>query len=101
MPLRIRIHNHDKSYKKINGAANALGNEGFVNAISECMGIEIDNYLAFDLDAVRDIVDHVGGVDIDIPAGIRDGEKIRLLGKGNPGTVGSPPGDLYIRIKIC
>ena len=41
----------DKSYKKINGAANALGNEGFVSAISECMGIEIDNYLAFDLDA--------------------------------------------------
>ena len=39
-------------------------------------------------------------LEIDIPAGIRTGEKIRVLGKGNPGTAGSPPGDLYIRIVI-
>lgn len=58
----------ENSYKKINGAPNTLGNEGFVNDVSESMGIEIDNYLALDLDAVSDMVDHIGGVDIDIPA---------------------------------
>jgi len=49
---------------------------------------------------VRGIGNKVKEYEIDIPSGIREGEKIRLLGKGNPGTIGSPPGDLYVRIKI-
>lgn len=49
---------------------------------------------------IRGIGNKVKEYEIEIPAGIRDGEKIRLLGKGNPGTIGSPPGDLYVKIKI-
>ncbi len=37
---------------------------------------------------------------IKIPAGINDGDKLRLLGKGNCGNFGKNPGDLYICIKI-
>jgi curved DNA-binding protein len=38
--------------------------------------------------------------DITIPAGIKDGDKIKLLGKGHPGIIGAPPGDLYVTIHI-
>lgn len=37
---------------------------------------------------------------IKIPAGIRNGEKIRLLGQGKAGENGGKNGDLFIRIKI-
>jgi molecular chaperone DnaJ len=37
---------------------------------------------------------------IKIPAGINDGETIRLSGQGEAGEKGSPSGDLYLKIKI-
>ena len=38
-------------------------------------------------------------VSVKIPAGIQEGKKLRIPGKGNPGFNGGPNGDLYIRIK--
>ena len=35
-----------------------------------------------------------------IKPGTRDGQRIRLAGKGNPGTRGTPPGDLYMIVRI-
>jgi curved DNA-binding protein len=47
---------------------------------------------------------NLGGINqqikVKIPAGIADGKKLRLAGKGQPGPEGGPPGDLYIKIKI-
>lgn len=37
---------------------------------------------------------------VKIPAGINQGESIRLSGQGEAGQKGSPSGDLYLRIKI-
>ncbi len=37
---------------------------------------------------------------ISIPAGIRNGEKIRLLGQGKEGKNGGKNGDLFIKVKI-
>ncbi len=39
-------------------------------------------------------------VRITIPAGIADGQKIRLKGYGAPGVNGGPAGDLYITFKV-
>jgi len=35
-----------------------------------------------------------------IKAGTRDGQRIRLAGRGNAGTMGAPAGDLYIIVRI-
>ncbi len=37
---------------------------------------------------------------VSVPAGIRDGEKIRLIGQGKPGQNGGKNGDLFIKINI-
>jgi curved DNA-binding protein len=35
-----------------------------------------------------------------IPKGATDGQRLRLAGKGAPGTNGAPPGDLYLQIVL-
>jgi molecular chaperone DnaJ len=38
-------------------------------------------------------------LEVRIKAGTRDGQRIRIPGKGNAGTHGGPPGDLYVIIR--
>jgi len=39
-------------------------------------------------------------VSISIPAGVDNGDRIRLSGKGEPGINQGPPGDLFIRVSL-
>lgn len=39
-------------------------------------------------------------LEVRIPAGIREGQKIRIPGKGEPGVFGGPAGDLYLDVKV-
>lgn len=39
-------------------------------------------------------------IDIRIPAGVQTGSRVRVPGRGNAGTHGSPPGDLYIITQV-
>ncbi len=37
---------------------------------------------------------------VTIPAGVADGERIRVKGQGAPGSGNAPPGDLYLHIRL-
>ena len=46
------------------------------------------------------LVSNLKKIKIDIPAGIDDGNQIRLAGKGDVNRIGKNPGDLYIIVKV-
>jgi curved DNA-binding protein len=39
-------------------------------------------------------------LDVNIPAGVREGQRIRLADQGAGGRDGGPPGDLYLRVRL-
>jgi molecular chaperone DnaJ len=39
-------------------------------------------------------------IDVRIPAGVANGGRVRVPGKGNAGTMGAPAGDLYLRVEV-
>src|SRR5437763_1509323 len=39
-------------------------------------------------------------VSVDVPAGIADGQRIRIAGRGHAGERGGPAGDLYVQIRV-
>jgi molecular chaperone DnaJ len=39
-------------------------------------------------------------VEVNVPAGIDDGQRIRVTGRGHAGERGGPPGDLYVGVRV-
>jgi DnaJ-class molecular chaperone len=37
---------------------------------------------------------------VKIPAGVDNGDRIRLAGEGEAGPAGTPPGDLYVEVRV-
>jgi molecular chaperone DnaJ len=40
-------------------------------------------------------------INVDIPAGIADGQRVRLSGRGHTGEAGAPAGDLYVLVHVA
>lgn len=57
---------------KVNAMYGALGAEGLRDALETLYGIEIDRYVAIDMDDFVRIIDAIGGIDITLPAPIYD-----------------------------
>jgi molecular chaperone DnaJ len=67
---------------------NKCGGRGFIvtSPCKECGG--------------RGNVERTRKISVVIPAGVEDGQTLRLRGEGNAGENGEPPGDLYIMVNI-
>ena len=70
-------------------ACDVCGGEGTVakTPCSECSG--------------RGRVAVLKRLKVDVPAGIEDGQRIRLAGRGHAGEAGGPAGDLYVLVRIA
>ncbi len=40
-------------------------------------------------------------VTVEVPAGVDDGTRLRLTGRGGAGEIGSPQGDLYVEVRVA
>ncbi len=54
------------SYKKLNGAMQALGAAGMKSFLSEALGVKIDYFVTLKLDFFKALVDAIGGVELEI-----------------------------------
>jgi molecular chaperone DnaJ len=66
--------------------------------------LETEVRLSFD-QAIRGTQVNVAGAEgkrfkVNIPAGVKDGARIRIAGKGEASTSGGPPGDLYVTTRV-
>ena len=46
------------------------------------------------------VVDEARTVTVEIPAGVENGTRLRLSGRGGAGDRGGPPGDLFVEIRV-
>ncbi len=88
------------------GGAGGPGRGGAGRATFRMRGGDIHGRLHLDfLDAINGATKRLtlpdgSTVDVTVPPGTRDGQVLRLRGKGAPGLGGGPPGDLLVEVEV-
>lgn len=59
-------YNH-AAQKKVNAAYGSSGAEGLVKAVEDITKVDIDYYVQFDYEAVKAVVDGLGGLKVEVP----------------------------------
>lgn len=84
----IRVQRTMLGNMQMQMTCEACGGEGktFAHKCTKCSG--------------TGVCQEISNIKVKIPAGINNGESIRLSGQGEAGQKGSPAGDLYIKIRV-
>ena len=61
---------------------------------------EAEVVLSFEQAVEGTTIELASGTKVRIPPAVTDGTRIRVAGKGSPGTGGGEPGDLYVVVKV-
>jgi len=77
---------HTRGFFSVSQTCPKCGGQGYINRhpCHECRG--------------KGFVYEKVSFDLDIPAGVDNGDSIRVQGRGEPGQDGGPPGDLYVYV---
>ena len=63
--------------------------------------LETEAHLSFEEAVEGSTFELANGTRVRVPPGVSDGARIKVAGKGGPGPAGSPPGDLYVRVRVA
>lgn len=64
----------DGSVEKFNAAYNYDGAQGAIEAANELLGVKMSHYVEVDFSGLVDLIDQVGGVEVDVPMRIEDAD---------------------------
>ena len=60
--------------EKFNAAYNYNGAQGAIKAANELLGVQMSHYVEIDFSGLVDLIDEVGGVEVDVPMKIEDAD---------------------------
>ena len=72
IPRDTIIYDSDKNIQKFNAAYSTNGVAGTIGTAHELTGIEISNYMEINFNNLVELVDALGGVEVDVPQEIND-----------------------------
>ncbi len=85
------------------GAGEIIQRHGFFSVGTPCPRCQGEG------EVVAEPCDKCGGrgvrlerrsLSVDVPAGVADGMRVRLVGEGESGRYGGPPGDFYVEVRV-
>ena len=83
------------------GRGGAFGGAGFsARGADQEAAVEVSLEEAVRGGRRRISLDDGRDFEVEIPAGVRDGQRIRLAGEGGGGMGGGPSGDLFLRVRV-
>lgn len=89
--------------KHCNGAGQVYQSQGFFRLAATCPVCRGQGQVIPDpcpRCRGRGVIQEVKELAVRIPAGVDNGNRLRLRGEGEPGQYGGPPGDLYVVIYV-
>lgn len=95
--FNVFLGNVEKEANSVSGK-NSIKGENIETEIN--INIEEAFYGMEKMISLRTVEGKLKKISINIPQGIKDGEKLRLIGQGKPGENGGNNGDLVIKINI-
>ena len=78
----------------------ARGHMVFRKACPRCDGTGSANFAPCPACGGTSVAMRSDSIAVTVPAGVQDGEQLRLPGEGNAGGRGAPPGDLYVTVRV-